>query len=222
MLYQISKYWSYKSIQYAVISVLAIIIIAATCLGAYAGTVLWIKKIGITVKPSKAYQPAMIQYYLQNDPRWRSDSLGTSDSSMGRSGCLVTSIAASIDYLGVKIDPKELNKVFTEKNVYTAGGEVIWYKIKEVVPGIDYYYQRIFGRRTLENDLKQGRLPIVQVRYNGKGIFHWVLIVGADEEDFLIMDPLRQDKQLIKLSTHGKVYAYRVMVKTSSNEADEE
>ncbi|MCG8501316.1 MAG: hypothetical protein MJB12_13025, partial [Firmicutes bacterium] len=119
--------------------------------------------------------------------------------------------AAALNTLDVETDPQALNNVFADSDVYTPTGEVIWYKIKDAVPGVDYHYQRIFNSRTLENDLRQGKLPIVQVRYHKKGIFHWVLIVGADDEDFLMMDPLQQDKKLTRLNNHGKVYAYRVL-----------
>ena len=63
--------------------------------------------------------------------------------------------------------------------------------------------------------MAQGRLPIVKVKYHKTGIFHWVLIVGANEEEFLIIDPLVQDEEIIELKTHGRVYAYRVLSKTN-------
>lgn len=206
----------FKHINKYLLVIFAMIMIVGIGLGTYVGSVLWIKKVGIHVQPKSVIPPVSIRYFLQNDPEWKSDRLGSSNYTLGGSGCLVTVLAASMNHLGVKIDPQKLNNLFTDKGVYTGSGEIIWYKIKDAVPEIDYSYQRVFHRTTLENDLKQGKLPIIQVKYYSTGIFHWVLVVGTDEDDFLIMDPLQQDKKFIKLSTHGRIYAYRVLIKNQS------
>jgi len=46
---------------------------------------------------------------------------------------------------------------------------------------------------------------------NGTGVTHWLLIIGAAEEDFLAYDPLNPNLEPIKLSRHGNVYSYRVL-----------
>ena len=56
--------------------------------------------------------------FSQRDPRWASDKLGTSDSSMGGWGCVVTSHAAVYKYLGIDIDPGRLNKLMIEWDGY--------------------------------------------------------------------------------------------------------
>ena len=74
-----------------------------------------------------------------------------------------------------------------------------------------YSYERIFTEKNIEADLKQGLLPIVSVKYLGNGGSHWVMIIGAKDGDFLIYDPLNDNKTPIPLSTHGKVFSYRVL-----------
>lgn len=91
--------------------------------------------------------------------------------------------------------------------------DLIWYKINEAVPEVDYRYNRIFNSRTIENDLKKGLLPIVNVRYLGTGVTHWVLIVGAKDGEFIICDPMDDGYSTRLLSEHGNVYAYRVIEK---------
>ena len=81
---------------------------------------------------------------------------------------------------------------------------------------VNYSYSRVFSSRTIENDLRNNRLPIVNVRYNGTGITHWVIIVGAKDGNFFIFDPLNKNETPIPLHMHGKVYAYRVLFKTNN------
>ena len=86
----------------------------------------------------------------------------------------------------------------------------------EAVPQADYKYSRIFSSSTIEKDLKAGLLPIVNVKFHGGGVTHWVLIIGANDEDFLVCDPLNSNMEPIPLSVHGKVYAYRAIVKSDA------
>jgi hypothetical protein len=80
-----------------------------------------------------------------------------------------------------------------------------------VFPEIDYQYARVFSSKNIEGDLAQGLLPIVNVKYYGSGVTHWVIVIGAKDGEFLIYDPANADKKPMNLSVHGKVYAYRVM-----------
>ncbi len=191
-----------------VIAGLMVILVFGICVATYGGAVMYIKNYGITLKPSRAIEPLDVKIFLQNDDQWGEDYMGESKFKMRGYGCLVSVLASASKYHGIQTDPGKLNKIFTQKGVYTNSGEVIWYKIKDALGTIDYKYGRIFDRGRIENDLKKGLLPIVMVKYHGTGIHHWVLIVGAND-DFLIVDPL--SKEIIPLSTHGRVYAYRVL-----------
>jgi hypothetical protein len=179
----------------------------------YFGTPLWIKKIGITIKSSRVYEPLEVRYFLQNEPEWKDDLMGASDYHLGESGCLVCVLATVLNRLGFETNPKELNKIFSKTGVYNRNGEIIWYKINDAIPGVTYRYKKVFGRNTIENDLRHGRLPIIRVRYYRKGVFHWVGVVGSDEEEFFVVDPLNQGRNLVRLGLHGRVYAYRVLIK---------
>ncbi|TYQ18352.1 UNVERIFIED_CONTAM: peptidase C39-like protein [Acetivibrio alkalicellulosi] len=199
-----------KKIFFAVL--LIIIAIVFGSIGTYYSRALWIKFNGIKLVPSKAIEPIEVSYFLQIDPEWSKDRIGNTQYILGSSGCLISALASSMNKLGYETDPKQLNKEFSLNDVYTGNGEVIWYKINEVIPEIDYTYKRAFSRRTIENYLKQGLLPIVEVKFNTTGIFHWVLIVGSNNEDFLIFDPLYKDREPIELKKHGKVYSYRILI----------
>ena len=179
----------------------------------YVGYSRYVKYIGIDIRPSRDYPPTEVNYYLQHDPAWSSDKLGNSNYSLGQAGCLIASIASAISDLGVEVDPQQLNTELTAVDAYTADGDLIWYKIKEAFPTVDYHYTRVPTSVTIEQDLKAGRLPVVNVHYYQSGATHWVLIVGAADGDFLIFDPLNSKLDCMPLSIHGKIYAYRVIIK---------
>lgn len=193
---------------------LSALMVLALSLAAYAGRVHYIKQVGIRLVPSKDHPVTVQQYDLQNDPRWRSDEIGTSTRQMGGTGCLITSVSTAIRNLGVPMDPQELNRLLSGNGGYQ-GADLLWYKIRESVPAVDYHYQRIFTSRTIEQDLEAGLLPIVNVKYYQTGYTHWVLIAGARDGDFLILDPLGDGLTPMRLSEHGKVYAYRVIQKAA-------
>ena len=106
--------------------------------------------------------------------------------------------------------PAELNIKLSDVGGFQ-GANLIWYKIHETVPEVNYTYSRIFSAKTIENDLARGRLPIVNVKYRGGGVSHWVIIIGAEDNDFMIYDQLDRDKEPMPLSEHGNVYSYRVL-----------
>lgn len=54
--------------------------------------------------------------YSQNDPRWKNLRLGTSDTTFGKSGCFVTSLAMLAD-----VEPTKANELFKTSGVYRNG-----------------------------------------------------------------------------------------------------
>ena len=193
------------------VGVLALVI-ALGITGSYYGRAYWIKSHGITLTPRQAHASVLVPFYLQNDAEWRDQAMGDSSYRLSGSGCLVACLAASLSAMGVDTDPGSLNQAFSRAGVYTANAEVIWSEIQKAVPGISYRYTRVFGAGTLEEDLENGRLPLVKVGYLGGGAPHWVLVIGAEDGEFLTMDPLDATRTPAPLSRHGKVYAYRALV----------
>lgn len=200
----------YKKI---IIAMLVLVFIPVLAFGTYAALVLGFKKVGVRLKPGKSFEiPEHVKIFRQDDPKWAQECLGNSSYRLGGHGCLLAVLGTAIDYHDREVAGlDELNALFTENGVYTAGGDIIWYKIKDAFPQLDYSYNRIFGSRRMQKDLEQGLFPIIMVKYKGSGIHHWVLVVGANDDDFLVVDPL-SDK-IIPLSEHGsRAYAYRVLV----------
>lgn len=152
-----------------------------------------------------------VPYWLQTDAPWADDALGSSGFTVAQQGCAMTDVAMVLSYSGHEVTPETLNITLTEKEGYTAGGYLLWYKLEELYPGMEYTFKRVFTSGTLERDLKQGRLPIVQVDYGTSALEHWVVIVGAGEGDFWAIDPLNSSRALTPLSDYGPIYAYRLV-----------
>jgi hypothetical protein len=191
---------------------LALVIVLATAL-LYIFPSLRIRSLGIQLKPSKDFPLRQITYYLQNDPIWRKDTIGNTNITLGGEGCLISCVsAAATELLDNPVTPQELNNMLTQIDGYE-GASLIWYKIHQAIPTLDYSTARVFSSKTIEADLGNGLMPIVRVKMYGIGATHWVLIIGAQDGQFMILDPLKQDRQPIPLSTHGNVYAYRVIKK---------
>lgn len=194
--------------------IIAVVVVAAAAVvgGGYVLRAKFISENGIKLTPTRDFEIHEMTFYLQNDSEWSGDKIGETSQSLGGSGCLITCAASSITDLGIDITPAGLNKMLTDIGGFQ-GANLIWYKLHEAVPEINYTYKRIFSAKTIENDLAQGRLPIVNVRYRGGGVTHWVVIIGAKDGEFMIYDPLNSEKTAIPLSTHGSVYSYRVLLR---------
>ena len=185
--------------------------VAALVIALPFGRAFVIKNNGIELAPGGEIPAREVKAFLQNDAAWAQDTLGASSFRMGGHGCLVCCVASAMCDLGLETDPGALNQLLYEKGVYTQEGDIIWDSLKAL--GLSYDYNNDFDASTLEKHLQNGLLPMVKVKYKGKGAFHWVLVTGSNQEDFLVLDSLHTAKEPIPLKTHGRVYAYRVLYK---------
>lgn len=203
-----------KRLYYSLIGAICLVVIAVIVAAFYTGRVYYIKNMGINLVPVKDHPIKIFSYYRQNDPEWQSIAIGNSERKMGSTGCLISCVATSVSQLSSPVTPAEFNSKLTKVDGFQ-GADLIWYKINEAFPNINYRYSRIFNNKTIESDLEKGLLPIVNVKYNKTGVTHWVIIVGAENGEFIICDPLDDGYSTKLLSDHGKVYAYRVIEKAN-------
>lgn len=187
--------------------ILLLFVIAAILLF-IAGGIYWRLHHGIKIEPSKEYEvDEKVVLYRQDDSAWADDELGESGYVMKSSGCLVSCIASAISTGGEVITPKSLNELFSDNNVFDSEGNIQW----ENIAKIEGYHTEVFdavSNESIEKCLDAANYPIVRVRMGGMGNFHYILIVGTENGDYVCMDPL-QDK-LTKLSDYGsRVYAIR-------------
>lgn len=167
---------------------------------------------GVTVRTGVAdIVPQEVTIYRQDDERWAQDRLGDSSFTMKSSGCLVSCIAAAVSMESrQEVTPGELNRVLSEKNVYDGEGNLQWTALEKVGDYSVTVYQEVSAEE-IDRCLTEGHYPIVRVRVNGIGNYHYVLIVGAEGGNYICMDPLLDE--LTRSSRYlNRVYAVRLVI----------
>lgn len=148
-----------------------------------------------------------IIFYRQDNSEWGNDTLGNSSYTMKTSGCLVTCIASAISVNDSTITPGKMNALFTKNSIYDEDGNMQWDQMQKI-DGLHVERYDDVSNDDIEHCLEEGRYPIVRVRRKGLGSYHYILIVGTDNGEYICMDPL-EDRQM-KLSEYGNfVYAVR-------------
>ena len=154
-----------------------------------------------------------IVFFRQDDTAWAEDKLGTSKYTIGSSGCLVSCIASGLSMCGPVITPGEFNQIHGDE-IYDGEGNLLWGKLEECSDYSVTVYSQL-SEEILMDCLIEEIFPIVRVRMNGIGNFHYVLIVKAEEGMFYCMDPLKDG--LIPLSKYGnRIYAIRAVYNTNN------
>jgi hypothetical protein len=161
-----------RKLRITLIATAALVFIAAVAGGYYVLRAKRISWFGIALTPSRDFETREVTYYLQNDPEWARDKIGNTSRTMGSAGCLISCVASAITDLGVTVTPAELNEKLTAIGGYS-GADLIWYKIHEAIPEVNYTYSRTFTAGTTENGLAQGRQPAVNPR-SGVNLFVFV------------------------------------------------
>ena len=164
---------------------------------------------GIVVKSSSDFPVnENIVAYRQDNDEWKSDKIGNSKYSMESSGCVITCIATAISDSRLAMNPGELNRFLSDHNVFDDEGNLQWGKIDEI-DGLsaDVYQEK--SSDIIDGCLSTGHYPIIKIHRNTLFSYHhYVLVIGAEDGEYICMDPL-QDK-LTKLSDYNnKIYAIR-------------
>ncbi|MBE6844092.1 MAG: hypothetical protein E7508_00065 [Ruminococcus sp.] len=169
-----------------------------------------------TVMPENQISSSDTVFFYQKDKRWAEDNLGDSKYKMSDSGCLVTCIASmvlmqEIEVSGLdEITPKTLNEYFSENGVYDSEGNLDWTKAGEVLE-VEFIgcESSEFKGNGMEKLLNNKEYPIVCVKTEN-GNYHFVLVVGSDEDNFLCMDPMNEEGETVSLSRFDdKIYSVR-------------
>ena len=140
-----------------------------------------------------------VPYYLQNDPSWATDTIGGSGESMGAAGCTVACIAMGVSALGTPMDPQEVCTRLKRVGGFTGSGQVIWSAVKEITGGAVRVELPSLSHGVIDRELSEGR-PVIAKIMLSETVPHWVLIVAKDAQEYLVMDPLNQQKSLVRLS----------------------
>lgn len=116
-----------------------------------------------------------MKLFSQRDVRWINTKLGTSNTTIGSHGCCITSIGMLAD-----MEPPEVNLRLIGKGGFVNGNLVIWSKIKEAIPRLEFEWR---GYTYDNNAVKSAiaRFGGCLVEVNGApigGFRHWVVFIG--------------------------------------------
>lgn len=150
-------------------------------------------------------------FYKQRDTRWAKDKLGSTSETVGKVGCLVSSICMNFSYYQQDLTPKELNQKLTKSEGYTPRGWLIWNKLHHISNNkLSVVFPKL-SHQSIEEALVEKK-PILAKVYIHKVVPHWVLIVGKKNNEYLILDPLK-DGKISKISDYGDyIYSIRLLI----------
>lgn len=189
----------------SIIMVLLSLLLAAT------GLLFLRLRNGVQIRPSQDQDilpVTEIICYRQDDARWGKDMLGNSNYTLSSSGCLVSCIASALSMeRGMEETPGTLNQKFSSGEIYDAEGNLLWENLRKLGSyQVDVYPE--VSSDLIDSCLSAGRYPIIRVRNHILGSFHYVLILGVCDGDYLCMDPLQDET--VPLSSYGRrVYGIR-------------
>lgn len=139
--------------------------------------------------------------WRQGDPSWSNVRIGNTSSTVGRIGCLVTSIAILIEKSGANttispFNPGTFVEALNKNGGFDSGGNLQYAAVNKAVPGFSYV-----GNVNLRGKSRSEKLATIS-QYFGKGYYltaevkgatqgsqHWVAITGVDSVNVMMVDP---------------------------------
>jgi len=140
--------------------------------------------------------------WQQRDKRWQNEYLGANKKdTIGKYGCTVSAIANAVSNLGLELTPLQLNQKLTAKNGFNERGWLIWSKLESATDGkIQAKAFSSPSRKDVDHCLSEGHYPIIKYLIGGS-VQHWVTIVGKQNGEYLMRDPLIDNIDPVILSS---------------------
>lgn len=114
--------------------------------------------------------------YSQRDPRWANINLGTSNSSIGNYGCLITAAGMFFDK-----DPKTVNEILRQGGGYANGNLFYWFPACKLLGGSFIWRNWSYDNTAALWAIKNYGAVLVEVDATPIGSprnSHWVIFVG--------------------------------------------
>jgi hypothetical protein len=118
----------------------------------------------------------------------------------------------ALEHYGVSFTPKTLNDALKTHGGYTRRGWLQWNSVAEISAGKASVH--VFDKPThADIDVAlQAQHPVLVKVFINHVIPHWVLVVGKDRREYLMRDPLNEQKTLTRVSNYGSdIYGVRVV-----------
>ena len=139
--------------------------------------------------------------WRQGDPSWSNVRIGNTNSTVGKIGCLVTSIAILIEKSGVNttispFNPGTFVEALNKNGGFDGNGNLQYAAVNKAVPGFKYV-----GNVNLRGKTRSEKLALIQ-QYFSQGYYitaevkgatpgsqHWVAVTGIDSVNVMMVDP---------------------------------
>ncbi|MEK7602187.1 MAG: hypothetical protein AAB472_01765 [Patescibacteria group bacterium] len=157
----------------------------------------------------------LFQFFSQGDPAWRHARLGR--STIGRKGCLVTSLSMAAFHAGdTSINPLLLVQDLEAKGLVTKEGRIVPTKLGTALPLTPVARVRVTDATVaalIEAELKQGRFVVLRLNHSasGKAGQHWVYALKVENGDIFVADPGRGYCDFLK-NLYGKIAVAEMLV----------
>jgi hypothetical protein len=150
--------------------------------------------------------------YLQRDKAWESDRIGSTGETLGRVGCTVCCLAMGLARFGIQTTPGELNEWLKMHEGYSPRGWLRWETVSKLTAGKVYVdFRAPLKHETIDAALK-ARQPVLAKVFINRVITHWVLVVGKQGVEYVVMDPLSGARKPDLLSRYSSdVHAIRIL-----------
>ena len=137
--------------------------------------------------------------WMQFGEPWSDIYLGSSSGTIGKIGCLVTSISMQIARSGVPVTVNPLNpgtvvQKLNQHGGFTSGGGLYWNAISYVAPSFQYVGQYgLSGSKearmgAINQLVSDGCYVVIEVKTHAGGQ-HWVALDYIGNGDIYMMDP---------------------------------
>jgi hypothetical protein len=160
------------------------------------------------------FAPIATPHYLQRDPQWKDDTI-RSGETLGKVGCTVSSLAMALAHYGISFTPKTLNEALKTNEGYTRRGWLQWRAVTKISSGkVSVRVLDKPAHSDIDAALRAQNPVLVKVFIN-RVIPHWVIVVGKEGMDYLMRDPLNDDKTLTHVATYASdIYGVRIVEPT--------
>ena len=141
--------------------------------------------------------------FAQGDSRWKNIKLGNSNSTMGASGCAVTSIAIGISCSGTEIavanfDAGKLINTLNEGACFTSSGAIMWgcSAIKKIAPNVSLYTTESLSSKSdsYKKDVinrynTSDKFVLVHFENSAHPRGHYVVVTSINGNEIIAKDP---------------------------------
>lgn len=139
--------------------------------------------------------------WRQGDASWSNVRIGNTNSTIGRIGCLVTSIAILIEKSGANttispFNPGTFVEALNKNGGFDGGGNLQYAAVNRAVPGFSYVGNVNLRGKSRSEKLtlisqyfSQGYYITAEVKGTTQGSQHWVAVTGVDSINVMMVDP---------------------------------